>query len=108
MEQNILNQTIVIPKQDELIEDVLNRMSNEGLVKLIEDIEDEQEMRKLKTERYIRLKIELKVEKERMLKEIKDIKIRMLKNLQEETKKDEIDDFSDEKPLKKKVKCCKK
>lgn len=85
----------------EIIYELLEKLSDEGLTKLINEIDDEKELRKLRNQRMTKLKNELKAEKNKMLKEINSIKIKMLKTVTEENS-DESDD--DKKKPKKSLK----
>lgn len=103
MEQIICQQQPL--SDDDLFYSFIDRVANEKLDQYIKEIEEEKEMRKFRAERYMKLKDEIKKEKAKMLKEVKDIKFRMLKNLQEESKDDEEeDDFEEDKHKKKKSK----
>jgi hypothetical protein len=96
MEQVVFQpQPQIILTDDELFLDIIDKASNDKLEQYIKEIDDEKEMRKIKDKRMLKLKEELKKEKNKMLKEVKDIKVRMLNNLQAE-KYDDGNDFSDE------------
>lgn len=88
---------------DDIFYSLVEKAQNDKLDQYIKEIEEEKEMRKFRDQRYVKLKEEIKKEKAKMLKEVKDLKLRMLKNLQEEAKDDDEDDFEEEKPKKKKI-----
>jgi peptidyl-tRNA hydrolase len=85
---------------EEIIDSLLNRSSLEQLDKLILEINEEKDLRKIKDKRMLKLKEDLRKEKNKMLREVKDIKVRMLKNLQEESTIEEDFDDDDEEVIK--------
>jgi len=94
------------PKSDkEIISELLDRLNDNELEKLIDEINDEKMLRKLRKERMDKLKNELKNEKNRLLKEINSLKIKMLKNIPSDDDEESSDgELTVKKPAKKSVK----
>lgn len=77
----------------EIIEKLLDRLSNDGLQELINEIKDEQELRKLSTKRMEKLKSSLKIEKNKIIRDINIIKEKMIKGIKEN---DHLEDSEEE------------
>lgn len=73
------NQSIEKKKSDhEILEEIIERLSDDALLALIEDIKDEQELRKLKANRIKKMRDTLKIEKNNIIKELKKMKLTMI------------------------------
>lgn len=102
------NQQVSINEQEmsdeSLFDELLNKSTAEELDKLIDEINQEKELRKLKEKRLLQLKKEIRLEKAKMLNEVKEIKIRMLKNLQEENIDEDEEEEAESEPEEQKPK----
>lgn len=89
------------PSQQDIIDNLLENLSNDQLDQLIVDINDEKELRKLSKKRLDKLKTTLRNEKNKLIKEISQLKIKMIQNMNVVSDGDEFDDDTEELPKKK-------
>lgn len=81
---NDSNNVVEQVNDKEIIEKLLDRLSDDGLNSLLNEIKDEQELRKLSVKRMEKLKFALKIEKNKLIRDINNIKDKMIKEIKED------------------------
>lgn len=110
MADQILDHSELSEADANIIDQLLLRLNLKQLDKLIDEINEEKELRKLKNKRLMRLKDEFQKEKQKMILVLRDEKQKILRNLEADSHyyDDFGNDYDDEEEDPKKMKIIKK